>query len=243
VAVCPTEALQVPTLASDDFDRLAPRAFGYPEFFDFLRSRRSVRVFTDDGVEREMIDRILAAAATAPMGFPPHTTEVAVIDRRLEIDHLIGALVTHYDRMISAFSSPIGRAVVRLSAGAETYAVLRDHVIDVAKRANEAYRRDGSDRYTYGAPAVMLFHADRHGISYEENAHLVCHHAMLAAHALGLGTTIIGMIPPVVDRSPELRRRYGIPADHRVLTSLILGHPRYRYRQSIRRDLAGVTYH
>ncbi len=89
----------------------------------------------------------------------------------------------------------------------------------------------------------MMFHADRWGISYEENAHLVCHHAMLAAVSLGLGTTIIGMIPPVVDRSKELRARYGIPKDHRVLTSLILGYPKYKYRQGIRRDLAGVTYH
>jgi hypothetical protein len=51
------------------------------------------------------------------------------------------------------------------------------------------------------------------------------------------------MIPPVVDRSQELRARYGIPKDHRVLTSLVLGYPKFKYRQGIRRDLAGVTYH
>jgi hypothetical protein len=65
---------------------------------------------------------------------------------------------------------------------------------------------------------------------------------MLAALSLGLGTTIIGKIPPVVERSKELRSRYGIPKDNRVLTSLILGHPKYRYRQGIRRDLAGVQF-
>ncbi len=66
---------------------------------------------------------------------------------------------------------------------------------------------------------------------------------MLAAVSLGLGTTIIGMVAPVVENSKELRTRYGIPKDHRVLTSLILGYPKYRFRQGIRRDLAGVTYH
>ena len=76
-----------------------------------------------------------------------------------------------------------------------------------------------------------------------ENAHLVCHHAMLAAVTLGLGNTIIGLIPPIVDRSKVLRERYGIPKDNKVCTSLILGYPKYRYRQSIRRDLAGVQYH
>jgi hypothetical protein len=66
---------------------------------------------------------------------------------------------------------------------------------------------------------------------------------MLAAVSLGLGTTIIGMNPPVVDRVKSLRTRYGIPEDHHVLTSLILEFPRYRCRQGIRRDIAGVTYH
>jgi len=70
----------------------------------------------------------------------------------------------------------------------------------------------------------------------------VCHHSMLAALSLDLGTTIIGMIPPVVDRDKDLRARYGIPKDNRVLTSLILGYPKYRYRQGIRRDLAGVQF-
>lgn len=77
-------------------------------------------------------------------------------------------------------------------------------------------------------------------MSYQENVHLVCHHAMLAAVSLGLGTTIIGLIPPIVDGSKTLRQRYGIPQDNRVLTSLILGYPKYRYKKSIRRELAGV---
>ena len=54
---------------------------------------------------------------------------------------------------------------------------------------------------------------------------------------------IIGLIPPIVDRSKLLRKRYDIPKDNKVLTSLILGYPKYQYRQSISRDLAGVQYH
>ena len=242
VAVCPTEALQMPNLEIYGFRRLEKRAFGYDEFFEFLRTRRSVRAFKDRPVERDVIDKILAAAATAPMGFPPHTTEVVVIDQREELNFLLGRLVEHYDSMTKAFSSPIGRAIVRLNTGAEIYGVLKNHIIDTARFANEVFRRDGVDRYMYRAPVLMMFHASRWGMSYEENAHLVCHHAMLSAVALGLGTTIIGMITPVVDRSKELRERYGIPKDHRVLTSLILGYPKYKYRQGIRRDLAGVQF-
>lgn len=239
VAVCPTEAMHMPTLP-DDLGELNVLPFGYDEFHDFLLLRRSVRVFKDRPVERELIDKILEAAATAPMGMPPHSTEVLVLDRREEHDFLLQELVKEYESMVRAFSSPLGRAMVRLGSGAETYRILKDYIVDLARFANEAYHRDGTDRYMYRAPVVMLFHGSRWAMSYEENAHLVCHHAMLAALSLGLGTTIIGMIPPIVDRSKVLRERYGIPKDNRVLTSLIVGYPKYRYKRSIRRDLAGV---
>lgn len=242
VAVCPTEALQLETIPEKDFERLEKPAFGYDEFLGFLRTRRSVRLFKDKPVDRETIDKILAAAATAPIGFPPHSTEVLVIDEPDELGFLLETLVEHYDGMLKSYANPIGRAFIRLAAGPEVFGELRHHVVGVAAEANEAYRKDGSDRYMWGAPVLMLFHANRWRSSYQENAHLVCHHAMLAALSLGLGSTIIGMIPPVVQRSKDLRARYGIPADHKVLTSLVLGHPKYRYRQGIRRDLAGVRF-
>lgn len=240
VAVCPNDALRMPKLPAEDFADLVKLPFGYGEFYDFLRLRRSVRVFKDRPVEQEVADQILAAAATAPMGLPPHSTEVVVINRRDELDFLLKELVREYSSVVKAFSNPIGRAMIRLAAGAENYAALKNFIVGVAKEANEAYRRDGTDRYMYRAPMVMLFHASRRAMSYEESAHLVCHHAMLAAVSLGLGGTIIGLIPPVVDRSKMLRARYGIPKENKVITSLILGYPKYKYRKSIRRDLAGV---
>ena len=243
VAVCPTESLEMPELPADDFRRLAKQPFGYDEFFDFLRLRRSVRLFKDKPVEREVIEKILEAAATAPMGLPPHTTEIVVIDQREELDFLLEELVKDYESMVKGFSNPLVRAMIRLSAGAEDFGVLKNHIVDLARFANELYHRDGVDRYMYRAPVLMMFHGNRWTMSYQENAHLVCHHSMLTAVTLGLGTTIIGLIPPIVDRSKKLRKRYGIPKDNKVLTSLILGYPKYKYRQGIRRNLAGVQYH
>jgi ferredoxin len=242
VAVCPNAALQMRQLPGEDFHDLARMPFGPDDFVGFLKLRRSVRRFKDLPVDRSVIRRILEAAATAPMGLPPHSTAVLVIDRREELELLLERIVEDYSSTIRAFSNPVGRAVIRFTAGAENYHTLKHHVVDVARYANELYHADGTDRYTYHAPVLMLFHGNRWAMSYEENAHLVCHHAMLAALSLGLGTTIIGLIPPIVDRSRALRRRYGIPKDDRVVTSLILGYPKYRYKKSIRRELAAVKF-
>jgi len=243
VAVCPTESLEMPKLPMEDFHRLSKMPFGYDEFFDFLRLRRSVRVFKDKPVERGVIEKILDAAATAPMGIPPHTTEVIVIDDPEELDFLLKEFVKDYEFLVKGFSNPLIRTMIRFNAGAEDFHTLKHFIVDVARHANEVYHENGSDNYMRGAPVLMMFHGNRWTMSYQENAHLVCHHSMMAALSLGLGTTIIGLIPPVVDRSKVLRERYGIPKDNKVCTCLILGYPKYRYRQSIRRDLAGVRYH
>ncbi len=240
VAVCPTGALQMPKLPPDLFQELPELPFGYHEFFDFLRVRRSVRTFKKRPVEQELVEKILQAASTAPMGFPPHSTEVLVIEQRDELDFLLKEVIKDYAFMVKGISNPLGRALIRLSAGAEDYLVLKDYILDVAKYANEAYDRDGTDKYMYKAPLLMLFHGNRRAMAYVENAHLVCHHAMLAAVSLGLGSTIIGLVPPIVDHSKVLRKRYRIPKENKVITSLILGYPKYKYRRSIQRDLAGV---
>jgi len=113
VAVCPTESMAMPRLPAEDFERLPEQPFEYQAFFDFLRRRRSVRVFKETPVGRDVIQRILDAGATAPMGFPPHSTEVAVIDEREELDFLLEQLVKDYDFMVKGFSNPIMRTIRR----------------------------------------------------------------------------------------------------------------------------------
>ncbi len=240
VAVCPNDSLHMPEFTDDCFEDFAGTTVAYDELLELLKRRRSVRVFKDQPVERDLIDKVLEAAATAPMGIPPHSTEVVVVDRRDELDLLLKELVNAYAFMVKAFTNPIGRLMVRLIAGAEGYYAMKDFIIDVVKYANDAYHRDGADRYMHNAPVLLLFHGNRKALSYEENVHLVCHHAMIAAVSLGLGTTIIGLIPPIVDRSKTLRARYEIPDGNRVLSALILGHPKYRFRKSIRRNLANI---
>ena len=242
VAVCPSDAIRNPDLPAGLFEKLEKYSFGYEDLHAFLSARRSVRKFKDRPVDRGLIDKIVQAASTAPMGQPPHTTEILVIDDPDELDRLRTATVEDYRQMISAMKNPLIRLLIKWQVGAELFRVIEGHGLPLAEIANEAFEKDGTDQYMYHAPALMLFHANRWGLSYDENAHLVCTYSMLAAHSLGLGTTIIGMIPPIVDRSKELRKRYRIPRDNKVITSLILGHPKYRYRKSVKREFPSVRF-
>ncbi len=76
----------------------------------------------------------------APIGFPPHTTEVLIIDEISALQFLLEFLVNHYDGLHKSFSNPISRMFIHLATGAEIYGELRNHVLGFASKANEDYR-------------------------------------------------------------------------------------------------------
>jgi len=63
---------------------------------------------------------------------------------------------------------------------------------------------------------------------------------MLAAESLGLGSTMIGGAPPVLQRNKPLCKRLGIPAGNTPSVSLILGYPATHFRHTIRRRFSHV---
>ena len=68
--------------------------------------------------------------------------------------------------------------------------------------------REGRDVLFWGAPSVLIFHYS----PYAEvaDAAIACTYAMLAAESLGLGNTIIGGAPPVLQRNKPLSVSIGI---------------------------------
>ncbi|MDX9722308.1 MAG: nitroreductase family protein [Myxococcota bacterium] len=239
---CPHDAIQVDGIKPEELAPLQADAVDTDSLHAFLAARRSVRKFKAQPVERATLERILELAATAPMGFPPHSVNVVVLNQPDELDHLGTVLRHDYGKMLDGYNSTVGRLVMRAMMSKALWSVIGSHVVPVARDALALWSEKKEDRFLHGAPALMLFHADGFGASPDEDCHLVCAYAMLAAHSMGVGSTILGIVPPIVERSKALRERYGIPARHRVATSLILGYPKEHYRKTIRRPLQSVRF-
>ncbi len=99
------------------------------------------------------------------------------------------------------------------------------------------YDGTGRDPFTWGAPLLLIFHGPRSGISTQADAVIACTYAMLSAQAQGLGTTMIGMVPAFVERTPVARRELNIPEENGVSLSLIVGYPKVRFVRGIRRPV------
>lgn len=242
VMVCARNAMRVDGLDPDDFVEAHPWGFDADALGRFLQSRRSVRHFRDTPVDRALLDRLLEMAATAPMGWPPHTTSALVLTDKADIRRLLTVMRTGYAQMDRMTRNVVGRAMMRLVAGRQNWAMLRDYILALTREANLLFHQRGLDKYLHDAPAVILFLGDRRGLSWDQNAVLVTQNAMLAAHGLGLGTTMIGLVPPIVERSRALRERWGIAEHQAVVSALVVGHPALAFHRVQRRRLASVRY-
>jgi nitroreductase/NAD-dependent dihydropyrimidine dehydrogenase PreA subunit len=244
MAVCATKAIQVPGLSYDrDFFPLPRLAEGAADlYFDLIASRRAVRVFKDEPVPRELLEKVVRAIAFAPPSFPPLQISLIVVQDTALIRQALPLMVDLYDRLVHAMRSPVGRLIVRSRMDKSKYRLLRRHVVPLMERRLPELKSGAEDTITRRAPAMILFHAPRTAENYLTDIHIGMAFGMLAAHALGLGACAIDLVPPAVDRSPALRALFNIPETDEVAGCLILGFPKYRSQRAIRRELKRVTW-
>jgi len=240
MSVCPTQAIIIKGYDYTEFEDLPDIIPGLDKFEVLLKSRRSCRSFQDKPVPREIIEKIIEIASLAPVSIPSHRVEILVLDTGAKVAELQPSLVKTIEQWDSMFSNPVGKFIMRFMMSSDELAQMQ-FIIPLIKGV--VHGKDiGKDYVTYNAPAMLLFHASRREDSFEENCILAKTYAMIAAEGLGLGTCIIGWIPPIFKNNKKLKKQYSIPDENDVVGCLILGYPVSTHNRAIRRDFRSVRW-
>jgi nitroreductase/NAD-dependent dihydropyrimidine dehydrogenase PreA subunit len=202
-----------------------------------MLSRRSIRRFTNQPVDSADLSRIVDMAATAPMGIPPWDVGCVIVSGRDKVRDLADRVVKGYEGFLRIFR-PWVLALLRPFSGRAKYEQFRNFIRPLAEEYVEGWRT-GHDRVFYDAPAVLIFHCSPYADVLD--AAIACTYAMLAAESLGLGTTMIGGAPPILQRDRQMSRQLGIPLGSKATMALIVGHPATHFRHAIRRRFSSVT--
>jgi nitroreductase len=135
------------------------------DVYEAVTSRRAVRGFIDRPVPREVLERVLSAAAWAPSGSNLQPWHVYVLAGRplAELKELAGGRVTardpwderEYEMYPPTLKSPYRER--RSAFGAERYSAL-----GIAREDWEARQRAASANWNcFGAPAALFCYIDR----------------------------------------------------------------------------------
>lgn len=242
MAICPTKAVSVPGLDYEEFAPLPEPVTSPEELSALMLRRRSIRAFEDTPVPRELLERIVAAAAAAPMSFPPTDVEVTILTRREDVAKILPVAVQQTEQLMTMTRSVIGRWVLRRMTGDKTFRLLKDVLLPVMAPAVEEHRRSGLDFATWGAPALLVFHVGPTSLMGETDGAIAATHAMLMAEALGLGTILLGFAAAALQQSPPLRQELQIPPDCEVLSVLAVGYTNRKFLRTIPRELRSVNW-
>lgn len=237
-AVCPEQAIRVTGRGLTPEDRLplppASARATADSLEALLLARRSLRRYEDRPVDRALLDRLLAMAATAPMGFPPSAVGVVAVHGRDRVRALADDVRAGL-RSWLFLGTPAGSIVLKLMMDRKSAHLMRTYVLPAARLILEAHET-GRDALFYGAPCVLLFHYPTRDTI---DPAIACSYASLAAESLGLGSCMIGMVAPAL-RGNRVRRAWGIPAGNVPSIALALGYPAIRFSGAIRRRFASV---
>jgi nitroreductase/NAD-dependent dihydropyrimidine dehydrogenase PreA subunit len=239
--VCPSESITVTgrDLVADDLEPLPERAQPSMEQLEALfRTRRSIRTFKPDPVPGELLERIITAASRAPMGIPPWEVGVVAYRSRERVRELAQDTAKAYGTLLAFMDRAPVRFLMRLFMKKAVFRRMDGFLLPLGREIVGAQAR-GEDKVLYDAPAALLFSHSPHADAAD--AVIACTYAMLAAEALGLGSCMIGCLPPVLARRKDLMAKHGIPAGQTPALVLILGYPATTFLRGVRRRFLTIT--
>lgn len=240
IAFCPMNAIQVSgrDLFPDDVLDLPlhPSIAGFDSLHPLLLRRRSIRDFQDREVESTIVQLILNAASTAPMGVPPSEVGVLVFADLKAVVEARKALLEQMRKWEWMFS-PIAISMMRPFVSRETYSMYHDFLAPAIKVFDDMDSQD-VDWFLYGAPLAFYFYGS--AASDPADPLIAADHAMMAAESLGLGTCMLGFPGYLFQYSANLRKKYDLPGKIQPGIMLICGYPRYTTQRAVRRRFARV---
>lgn len=243
MAICPTGAIAVDGryLSPADLFELAPKEemASYDSIMNLFNHRRSIREFKDKPVGQDLIDKILDAASTAPMGIPPSDVNVLVINGKEKVFEFSRSYC-EYLESLKWMVSPVGLIFMRIFYGKENGEIFRDFIKPLIN-SYTGYMKKGENIVMYDAPLAIYFY----GSPYTDPADpiIAATYAMTAAESLGLGTCMLGAIHPFIQQgksAQKFREKWGIRFKSKEGLFLVIGYPKVKYKHGIKRTFANV---
>lgn len=243
MAVCPTGAIEIHgrTISPDDLFDLpsSDSAANYSQTFTLLQRRRSIRRFKNKTIEPEIIEKILDAAKTAPMGLPPSDVSVMLLDSKEKTRAFAQDFCSYLESM-KWFVSDWFIALMRPFWGKSNDEMFKGFIKPLFKTYTEGMH-EGNNLVNYDAPLAMYFY----GSPYTDPADpiIAATYAMIAGESLGLGTCMLGAVHPLIQngkKAKKFREDHGIKFKSREGLFVIFGYPELKFQKGIKRSFANV---
>jgi len=187
------------------------------ELFEAINSRRSIRKYTSDPVDDKKVETILEAGRWAPSWANTQCWRFIVV-RDPEVKAGVAETLSKIKLPDKVLDNPGANAV-------KTVPVLIVVCAEIGKSGSKPGPGGGGGEYVTDKGDWFMF-----------DTALAVQNMVLAAHALGLGTVIIGAFDAV-----QAEKVLGVPEGYRVVTLFPVGVPAQEGKAPPRKELSEIT--
>jgi len=222
VAVCPFGALSHTAMIPDECPPVQKELLLSAEHVEHvLRSRRSIRTYKKEPVDRETITKLIDIARYAPSGHNTQPVRWHIIYDREEVQKLAG-LVVDWMRFLLK----------------EQNALAMSFHMDRVVKGWDA----GMDPICRNAPHVIVTHAPKGDLAAPAASTIALSYLDLAAPSFGLGACWAGYFNTAGSTWPPMQEALGLPEGHTCFGSMMLGSPKYAYYRLPLRNEPEITW-
>jgi nitroreductase/Pyruvate/2-oxoacid:ferredoxin oxidoreductase delta subunit len=250
VAVCPVDAVQVnaideQSLSFNSFhlgkNWLPHGEFDTARLVQLMASRRSCRNYTQQAVDRSILEDLVKIGTTAPSGTNCQNWTFTVFADRAAVNEFgqrIGSFFRKLNRM--AEKSLMRKALKLIGKPALDNYYREDY--QSVKEALQEWEQHGRDRLFHGATAVIVVASTPGGSCPMEDAMLATQNILLAAHSMGLGSCLIGFAVEAMRNDPSIKQFIKITDEETVYAVIALGYPDETYERLTGRKRVALRY-
>lgn len=217
LAICPTAALSIWGKKPEDSIPVKKNIVDPQAMAQLIKTRRSIRKFKADVLEKEFIHELLATAAYAPSGHNKNAVLFSVVDNRSDLEKLREAT---YSGIKKAFEE--GNLTAPMAFMNDFQRLWYSKQVDVIFR---------------NASHLLIASAPKTIATPETDATIALSYFELLANSNGIGTLWNGFVKWILrDIAPELKAKIQLPDDHVIAGVLLFGKPAVKYARSVQSE-------
>jgi len=222
VAVCPSGAMSLETMKPEQCPPiLKDLILNTEQVEQLLRSRRSIRSYTDQPIDKDIIVKLIDIARYGPSGHNVQPVRWMVIYDSGQVHRFAGMVIDWMRDLIKkddplATNLHMDRSISQWDAGVE--------------------------RICRGAPHVILAHAPEDERTAPIASATALAYLELAAPSLGLGTCWAGYFNRAANEWPPLKEALELPSEHACFGAMMVGYPKYKYQRIPLRNEATIVW-
>jgi len=241
VAICPENALIHKEMPIEKFENLPVTTILSEDMRNLLLSRRSIRVFKEKPVPKELIEQLIEVGIHAGTSSNGQSENFIVIQDRGLLSELEKMVIdVLWNSGIKYLGSRIGQKLAKMRFGNEMLrqAIPYHYIIKIRRQKNEL-----GGMIFRNAPVAIVIHGLRTNFMAHANCSIAVRNMEIMAKAIGLGTCWVGFLSVAAHFAKKKIERYlEIPDDHSIYGAIIVGYPKFQFRKIIPRKEREVRW-